>query len=76
MKFQFTETEEWTSVDLIPETPHEVASLFRMVHNSKRDKPELYLSFGSKEGSDVSANIFLKKIDSTAANFSTTISNQ
>lgn len=62
MKADFNESPFCTWVDLIPETPEDVAALLRMVENTKAQKPELIIWF--KKG--VSAQIYMKKIDEKA----------
>lgn len=62
MKIEFTESEYWSDFNLTPETPAEVAMLYRMVNNSKAEKPEMYLSFGKDEKVTISCNVSIKKL--------------
>lgn len=49
MKFKFEENNYGMSVTLIPETPLEVAKLFRFTNNAKQEKPDVFLSFAGDE---------------------------
>lgn len=52
MKIEFVEDKWNSTVKFVPETPQEVASLLRMIKNSKKEPPSFYLSFSeyNKEG--------------------------
>lgn len=58
MKLEFSENDYGTDITLKPETPAEVAQLFRMTRNAKAGKADIFLSFSS---SDVYANVRLNK---------------
>lgn len=61
--------------ELEPETATETAQLFRMVNNSKAEKPEMYLSFGTDEKSKVWCNVTIKKLKPTSNKVSNSINN-
>ncbi len=43
------ENRTWgTEIELIPETLKDVTDLFKMVRNSKKQKPEMHLSFNQQ----------------------------
>jgi hypothetical protein len=45
MKFEFRENKWNTNIELTPETPEEVAKLFKLTKNSKAVKPNIHLTF-------------------------------
>ncbi len=47
MKIEFRESENFGEFNLIPETPAEVAQLFRLSKNAVAEKPGIFLSFSS-----------------------------
>ncbi len=51
MKIIFQETASSGEFELIPETPAEVATLFRFARNAAAKKPSIYLTFSSNEPS-------------------------
>lgn len=62
MKITFIENNHASWFEMQPETAKEVAQLFRMVKNTKSEKPELYLTFGSNPNEDVSCNVLMRKL--------------
>jgi hypothetical protein len=76
MKISFNENDHHTGFALEPETPAEVAMLYRLVQNSKAEKPELYLSFGSDQKCSVWAHVSIKKIKKDSNGFKSNISNR
>jgi hypothetical protein len=59
MKMTFFENENGMSIDMIPETPEEVAMLFRVTNNARAEKPSISLYLSGKEPS---CSIWLRKI--------------
>ena len=47
MKINATDTDLFTRFELTPESMSEIAYLLRMATNSKREPPDIYLSFSS-----------------------------
>ena len=62
MKITFTENEYNSNFNIEPETADEVAQLFRMVNNSKAEKPEMYLSFGSNDKTKIWCCVSINKL--------------
>jgi len=75
MKIQFTETRYYSVFELEPETPEEVAQLFRMTNNSKAEKPEIYLSFGNDDKSKIYCVASFKKMKDTSNKIVNSIKN-
>lgn len=60
MKLKFDEIKDhYTNIELVPETPEEVAQLLRFTSNSKREVPQVDFRFGSNEPH---CTIFFKKL--------------
>ena len=75
MKIEFKENEYNSWFELEPETAIETAQLFRMVNNSKAEKPQLYLSFGNNDKSKVWCCVSIGKLKSTSNKVSNSIKN-
>lgn len=73
MKIEFVETKYESCFTIYPETAAEVAQLYRMVKNSKSEKPYLYLQFNDTVDKKVYANVSMKKIKDTATSYNTSI---
>lgn len=66
MKIDYQEYEDGVSIELIPDTPEEVAQLFRFVNNAKKVKPDISLSFYKLP----TCAIYLKKVARSKQNYS------
>lgn len=75
MKIELFESQYNSWFEIEPETATEVAMLFRMVNNSKAEKPEMYLSFGTDENQKVWCNVTIKKLKPTSSKISNSINN-
>jgi hypothetical protein len=47
MKLEYWESENGLQIDLTPETPKEVAELFRFANNTRAEKPSVSMYFAS-----------------------------
>lgn len=74
MIIEFVETDYETALTFFPETADEVAQLYRMVNNSKAQKPYLFLQFNDS-GRRIYGHVSMKKIKMKSASYKTSISN-
>lgn len=59
MKIEFFENEVGSSVDLVPETPEELAALLRMANNSKSEQPDISVHFSTTP----QCSIWIRKVE-------------
>jgi hypothetical protein len=48
MKVEFEDNEDFTEISLTPESVEETAQLMRFAANTKRETPDIYMSFYGK----------------------------
>lgn len=60
MKVEVMENDYGLGIEITPETPEEVAQLFRFTNNAKAEKPSVSLYFSSKSPL---CSIWLRKIN-------------
>lgn len=65
MKFEFSENQYYTWVNLIPETPKEAAQLLRFTKSSKKEIPTISFRFS---GEELSCGIEVKKVQASNQN--------
>lgn len=70
MKIEYRESEHGLQIELVPETPKEVAELFRFAKNVKAEKPCVSMYFASDSPR---CSIWMKKL--SASKQSKTIGN-
>lgn len=75
MIIRFHENDYNSWFDIEPETPQETAQLYRMVRNSKAQKPEMYMSFGADEKSKIWCTVTIKKLSKESNKVSNSIKN-
>lgn len=75
MKIVFTENQYNSWFTLEPETPAEVAQLYRMANNSKVEKPQIILFFGGNDREKVYCNVTIKKLSPKSNKVETRVKN-